>query len=1199
MTGGVPFPSNAHGSGSTLQPDCRALGAGMGNKIGAAATFVWRVSGGAFQRAHVRAQISLLAVVAAVAAFVGLDTLAADGPPDQWTWTIHATTAAVTKPIGMMLDTRDVGLLWWDLALIVVYLIAAFALHADTIRRAGRIYALGEGRFRPLQARLQRWSLAGCTYIVLAALADLVEDALVWWLSTTCDPHIAKESCESVGGWLTALQVATWVKLLAFGVGVVALGLASLSSLVRSRDLRMPRDDGADVVEDRGWVAGRHQDPSAFRPQIGRRGVCLSGGGIRSASFSLGALQAVAESDLDRIRYVTSASGGGYMAAAWASLSGARTAERRPFEPRSPEERWVRHHTDYLVSSMGSLIGAGLSVVTGLVINVVIVVGILLMAAHPLGWVVGAAHPEQRAELPILEVAEQSSLEVGRVVPADAAQIAIATKQCDCTEGGTSGPGYEVFLVAEGGRSPVALDIRISQAVDQPVRDLQPPPTLGITPALVAETEEGLVVLRQPIATIEPGYLQSQRYEPVLEHLEVDRQPTIATTTGSALAAGPMAGARPVEEQVQDLVSVDGQPHVRQTTGTLGRDALAFPAWMWWVVVAILLAAIVAWVLDRRLLRFQGEETHLPVQALAKLAAGAAALLLVVPFLSRNLPTWLSRFPGYDPTGTRWQAVFGFAVVAVPAIARLRGWFATQVGKMKAFRGAGLLLDLFLGLVVIGTVLTTFLLLVDLAAANGPSGRLEGVHDSWMFSWTDTQRWAVGLLVPLAIVIVPVSSHAWSLYTFYRGRLAVSYFLQRAADSQSGRIRPMASKDQRAWAWRDRTVDEGRAVRWLVQSWMAPPGEASPAAMGAPTIEIGPGLGALSGPTEGPQADLDAIEEWVVCTTANIRGAGEAAPGRNAGSFTFSRSWVGGPEVGWMPTRIYLDRLHEGRQRDVSVPSTVTISGAAFSPAMGKASKSWQGRVFALINLRLGVWVPNPMLVRRRLDGDVGRVRRPNALWYVRELLGWFDRTAPYVYLTDGGHWDNLGLVEVLRRGCTDVWMVSAAGDGTSSFETMAQAMALAREELGVEFDLELEPLRAPAKPPEKAKRQLLRRKKGADEDSPTAPASFVEGTYRFPPNGQGVRRRGTIHVIEATVTRDLPWDVHGYAEKNADFPDVSTGYQLMDHRDFEAYRMAGYVQTARALAKAGHWPNPNDEFLLKPVEEEPPDLPHVVVHEA
>ena len=64
-----------------------------------------------------------------------------------------------------------------------------------------------------------------------------------------------------------------------------------------------------------------------------------------------------------------------------------------------------------------------------------------------------------------------------------------------------------------------------------------------------------------------------------------------------------------------------------------------------------------------------------------------------------------------------------------------------------------------------------------------------------------------------------------------------------------------------------------------------------------------------------------------------------------------------------------------------------------------------------------------------------------------------------------------------------------------------------------------------------------------------------------------------SIRVIEAALIGDAPWDVHSYAERNDDFPDISTGYQLMDHRDFEAYRMLGFVQTQRALVDAGLLP--------------------------
>lgn len=81
-------------------------------------------------------------------------------------------------------------------------------------------------------------------------------------------------------------------------------------------------------------------------------------------------------------------------------------------------------------------------------------------------------------------------------------------------------------------------------------------------------------------------------------------------------------------------------------------------------------------------------------------------------------------------------------------------------------------------------------------------------------------------------------------------------------------------------------------------------------------------------------------------------------------------------------------------------------------------------------------------------------------------------------------------------------------------------------------------------------------------EAAPTAAAAFVIGRFRYK-DGQ----QGWITIIEAALLGDLPWDVHSYAEHNRDFPDISTGYQLMDHRDFEAYRMLGYTQTMRALS--------------------------------
>lgn len=69
-------------------------------------------------------------------------------------------------------------------------------------------------------------------------------------------------------------------------------------------------------------------------------------------------------------------------------------------------------------------------------------------------------------------------------------------------------------------------------------------------------------------------------------------------------------------------------------------------------------------------------------------------------------------------------------------------------------------------------------------------------------------------------------------------------------------------------------------------------------------------------------------------------------------------------------------------------------------------------------------------------------------------------RRRRFVYISDGGHWGNLGLVELLRRGCTEILCLDASGDQVDTFHTIGSAIALARDELRIEIDLDLTPLR-------------------------------------------------------------------------------------------------------------------------------------------
>jgi hypothetical protein len=306
--------------------------------------------------------------------------------------------------------------------------------------------------------------------------------------------------------------------------------------------------------------------------------------------------------------------------------------------------------------------------------------------------------------------------------------------------------------------------------------------------------------------------------------------------------------------------------------------------------------------------------------------------------------------------------------------------------------------------------------------------------------------------------------------------------------------------------------------------------------------------------------------ELVVCAAANISDAGATPPGRNATWFNFSATEVGGP-MGTVPTEEFENMLGS-RNRDISLGSAVAISGAAVSPSMGKMTRAPIRFLMALMNVRLGVWLPNPWwettvhwwskLQHKKAFWHVVR-GRPRPRFLVKELMGWNHANSKFLYVSDGGHYENLGLVELIRRGCTLIYCLDASGDHEETFHTLGEAIALARTELLVEIDIRPDPMRPP--------------KEGR------AATDFVVGTIRYP---NGVQ--GTLVYGKATVTDEAPWDVRDFRERDPRFPNHSTIDQFFNEQKFEAYRALG-AATARRMA---HWADPNWN--------RPPSVPPTVV---
>jgi hypothetical protein len=225
----------------------------------------------------------------------------------------------------------------------------------------------------------------------------------------------------------------------------------------------------------------------------------------------------------------------------------------------------------------------------------------------------------------------------------------------------------------------------------------------------------------------------------------------------------------------------------------------------------------------------------------------------------------------------------------------------------------------------------------------------------------------------------------------------------------------------------------------------------------------------------------------------------------------------------------------------------MTISGAAVSPNMGANSKPALTFLLTLFNARLGVWLGNP--------GSAGdRVwRRPHPAYgatpLINELLGRTSDRNPHVYLSDGGHYENLGLYEMVLRRCRYIVVSDAGCDPDYHLDDLANAIRKVRLDFGIdiEFPSGIRIARGP---------------------SGMCGARSAVGVIRYSAVDQGASD-GVLLYIKAALCGNEPVDVANYAIANPPFPHQPTTNQWFSEAQLESYRMLG-LHTVLTLTKGG-----------------------------
>lgn len=307
-----------------------------------------------------------------------------------------------------------------------------------------------------------------------------------------------------------------------------------------------------------------------------------------------------------------------------------------------------------------------------------------------------------------------------------------------------------------------------------------------------------------------------------------------------------------------------------------------------------------------------------------------------------------------------------------------------------------------------GLALAIVLLLFGGKVADTQARGSGGAWSEWRIPFTSVDVPLVAIAVGLLVLGECIAAHRQTLAGMYRKRIAATFALD---DGDAAPLAPLSYSDEPLW-----TTYQGNRGPELIVAATAHSSTRTFCGVKGYAFTFRPDRFTLHDRTDGTSA---------------------ATP-----SETYPRgSWWDGYHRGWLVSR------------------SIALSGAAFASAMGRQALGTTNSLLVALNLRLGGWVPNPRYSSWFADRNTSP--RVHLGYFVKELFGRYQpHRDPFVYVADGGHRENLGLVELLRERPDVAISVDASGDAPDSFQTLKEAIELAEIELDVRIDIDLERVR-------------------------------------------------------------------------------------------------------------------------------------------
>ncbi|MBI3666005.1 MAG: patatin-like phospholipase family protein [Acidobacteria bacterium] len=802
--------------------------------------------------------------------------------------------------------------------------------------------------------------------------------------------------------------------------------------------------------------------------------LCLSGGGIRSATFGLGVLQGLAKCGLlEKFDYLSTVSGGGYIGgwlSAWLKHAGPNTAfaglkQERPPDALAPEAEPIRNlraYSNYLSPRMG-LFSADVWTIAGtylrnLLLNLLILVPMLLgvlMIPRIAVWVVRVAESEARGypwAWPLLALAGYFGFVLATRYAASDLPGDVSCSEERCRSQSDFVKYYLTPLLA------AALLLTASWALLAP--SVSPSPSSGVC-LISALFFAGANCL---------GWLWGAR-----KRLSWAIPTTLATGFAGGYAATYALTSwwpQPSSEDAAVAYVILAAPALLGMMllfGVLFVGVASYKdKWLkdqdreWWARSgAWVLIAAVAWLFGSVIVLY-GPEALLRVPQVAKGAIAAAGGLSGI---AAALIGYSARTAARDGQGGKSRA---------SAIA------SQAAGKLLA--------PLFVAwLLAMLSLATTYALQAEIRWS-GTADDLVSFHRTTLTELPEL-IWGVVLAAAALPILgwllgVLFSVNRFSMSGFYRNRLIRAY-LGASRGRKARHPHPFTGFDP--------------AANLKLQ-------------------------------------ELGLRPLHIINITLNLCGGKELAwQNRKAVSFTASPLHVGSsyPVIGYQKPEDYTTG-------GLTLGMAMTVSGAAVSPNMGYHSSPALTFLMALFDVRLGAWLPNPGDPGK----DVWKLDGPSdPLVLLEETLGMTDEKHSWVYLSDGGHFENLGLYEMLRRRVKFIVLSDASEDHAYTFPDLANALQKIRVDLGVR----IEPVKEP---------QIWHK---------STPGTKRCAVYRIhyedvEPDPQKKDRAGWLLYLKPGISGNEPRDILKYSNEHTDFPHDTTADQWFDEAQFECYRALGLL---------------------------------------